>query len=184
MESREKQQKMHKDFFDKCQYAINNEFYLEAIFMEYAAIESRLEAMLGVLGMPCGRYADENIRKNVQISHRIDCLISLSSNQLLFGKTCLEKGFFDKLKKWVNDRHGYIHGLYKNEIRYGERMKDKKDKAVTGLGICKALYKENNRLKRLLKAHPELHSQTAKCSSTKCNYFNESSNSVQLESLQ
>ena len=38
-----------------CEYVIQNGYYLEAILMEYAAIESRLESVCGVLGLPCGQ---------------------------------------------------------------------------------------------------------------------------------
>ena len=53
-EDKAKQVSMHKNFFDKVDAAIEGGFYLEAVFREYAAIESRLEALLGVLGAPCG----------------------------------------------------------------------------------------------------------------------------------
>lgn len=38
---------MHRNFFDKTQFAIDNGFFIEAISMEYAAIESRLESICG-----------------------------------------------------------------------------------------------------------------------------------------
>ena len=41
-----KQVEMHKNFFDKCHVAIENGFFLEAVFIEYAAIEGRLEIIL------------------------------------------------------------------------------------------------------------------------------------------
>ena len=54
-EQKKMQVEMHTDFFDTVDDAIENGFYLEAIFREYAAIESRLEVILGVLGSPCGK---------------------------------------------------------------------------------------------------------------------------------
>ena len=63
---------MHTDFFDRCESAIQNGFYFEAIIMEYAAIESRLEVICGVLGFPCGK--DCKCRKDIMIGSRIDCL--------------------------------------------------------------------------------------------------------------
>ena len=41
----EMQRLMHKDFFDRCELAINQKFYMEAILMEYAAIEARMESL-------------------------------------------------------------------------------------------------------------------------------------------
>lgn len=50
-EEQEKQVKMHRDLFDRCNAAIENKCYLEAVMLEYAAMEGRFEVMLGVLGM-------------------------------------------------------------------------------------------------------------------------------------
>ncbi len=73
MDEREKKQvEMHADFFDRCKVTLDQGFYLEAIFMEYAAMEARLESICGVAGLPCGR--DCNYRKDIKISHRIECL--------------------------------------------------------------------------------------------------------------
>ena len=66
-------QKMHQNFFDRCEKAIENDFYMEAILIEYAAIESRLEVMLGLIGMPCNKFLEASERKKIQISHRISC---------------------------------------------------------------------------------------------------------------
>ena len=70
-ENKKLQVEMHKDFFDRCKFAIENKFYMEAILMEYAAIESRLEVMLGVLGLPCNKFIDNNQRKNIRNRQRI-----------------------------------------------------------------------------------------------------------------
>ena len=56
MDEREKKQvEMHADFFDRCIVALDQGFYLEDIFIEYAAIEARLASICGVAGLPCGR---------------------------------------------------------------------------------------------------------------------------------
>lgn len=48
----EKQRVMHKDMFDKVKNALQNGFYFEALFLEYSAIEGRLEVISGLLSMP------------------------------------------------------------------------------------------------------------------------------------
>lgn len=63
---------MHKDFFDKCKFAIDNGFYFEAIIIEYAAIESRLESICGQLDFPCSK--ESPVRKDIKISDRVKCL--------------------------------------------------------------------------------------------------------------
>ena len=137
---------MHKDFFDRCGIAIENEYYLEAVFMEYAAMEGRLEVLLGVLGASCNNKLPDKERNKILISHRVSCFKNLFKNQDIFGKSKLNSVFFRRLEKWISLRNGYIHGLYKNEVKYKKRMKDKAF-AQEGLELCRVLYNEvNNRL--------------------------------------
>lgn len=65
---------MHKDLFDKCREAVERGFFFEAVLLEYAGIEGRLEAMPGILGMPCSKDTDKNQRIKILISNRINCL--------------------------------------------------------------------------------------------------------------
>ena len=88
-----KQIEMHMDFFDKTTFAIENGYYLEAMFREYAAIEGRLEILLGVLGAPCNKHLPFNQRKDMKISHRITCLSKHYKNTTGIGKTKLTPHF-------------------------------------------------------------------------------------------
>ena len=148
---RNAQREMHKDFFDRCQCAIDNGFYFEAVLMEYAAIEARLEVILGMLGLPCNQYICNEDRQKISISHRVNCISRIRKNGNVFEKSKLPDNYFKKLKKWIDNRNGYIHGLYKNEIQYKNRMKDSKNRAEEGLELCRQLYNEANRIRRLIK---------------------------------
>ena len=160
---RKKQCEMHKNMFDRTNYAIENGFYLEAVFIEYAAIEGRLEVMLGILGAPCNRLLPDAERRKFNISQRVKCAKRLfGDNEVVFEKSKLDKKYFNKLEKWVKNRNQYVHGLYKNEIEYKQRVSDRK-LAETGLELCKLLYNELNRLKRLSKNHPELFEKLIVC---------------------
>jgi hypothetical protein len=170
IEDRALQGAMHKDFFDRCQLAISQEFYMEAILMEYAAIESRMEVLLGLLGAPCNKFLLDEERKKIQISHRLGCANAFRKEMAVFKNTKLSMKFFDKLYDWVNKRNEYIHGLYKNELRYSTRIKNAKEFSQKGLEYCRLLYNEVNRLKRLQKKNPELFVQQA-CKSNKCNLY-------------
>lgn len=165
------QQAMHKDFFERCRFAIENGFYMEAILMEYAAMEARLEVMLGVLGLPCNKFLDAKQRKSIQISHRIACANYCRRNSAAFSKTKLPKNFFEEKKKiasWIEKRNRYVHGLYKNELEYDSRIKGAKELAERGLEYCRLLYNEVSRLRRLQKSHPEQFDGAIVCSSKKC----------------
>jgi len=155
-----KQVEMHKDFFDKCDFAIKNGFYLEAIFLEYAAIESRLEIICGVLGLPCNKELPFSERKNVNISQRVLCIKEARHKYPeMFKRSKIEDNFFYKNKlfsAWIIKRNTYIHGLYKNAFEYKSRKSECKELAVNGREYARLLYNEAARLRRLSKSHPEL----------------------------
>lgn len=163
-----KQVEMHQDFFDHCKLAIDQGFYMEAILMEYAAIESRLEIILGVVGLPCNKNLDPTIRRKINISHRVACLKALLQNSTAFSSSKLDKKFCEKLKKWVDKRNQYIHGLYKNELVYKQRLKDAKEVAEQGYEFCRLLYNEAHRLRRLVKKNPNVQAETVTCHSANC----------------
>ncbi len=157
---KKKQVAMHRDFFKRAGLAMNNGFYLEAIFLEYAAIESRLEVMLGVLGYPCHKNIDARIRVGVNISDRIECLrVCRNKNPMIFEKSKLPDNFLTPkgtLQKWIKDRNQYIHGLYKNADDYLVRKQDFKRVATDGYEYSRLLYNEVLRLRRLQKRDPQL----------------------------
>lgn len=173
-EKKQKQVEMHTDFFDRCKFAIDNQFYYEAILMEYAAIEARLEVICGIVGFPCSKECD--FRDKIQISHRIECLRAYRrANPVIFEKTKLAKNFFTdngELNSWIKSRNGYVHGLYKDEIKYRGRVAAIKNLAQDGLEYSRLLYNEAKRLRRIMQYHPEaLSNAVIKCKSKKCIAF-------------
>ena len=173
----QKQQQMHKDFFDKCQDAIDRGFYLEAIAMEYAAIEGRLEVMLGIFGMPCSKDASPEIRKDIKISHRITCLDNIRKHSPIMDDTKLDRLFFNTRKKkilmrWTNERNIYIHALYKNADLYQKRKAECQTLAVEGKEYCRLFYNEVKRLRRLKKNNPGLF-ECYPCKAKCCKAFRE-----------
>lgn len=166
-----KQQKMHQDFFVTCQKAIDEGFYLEALVLEYASLEGRLEVLLGLLNRPCNKDADDKIRQSVQISHRIHCLNYYRKHSQAFDNTKLDKDFFCSkyLDGWRSDRNIYIHALYKNANLYNERRQECEKLARDGLLYCRLLYNEIKRLRRLKKTHPDqMDTSCLSCRNKKC----------------
>lgn len=173
-EKEQRQVEMHADFFDRCRFAIDNGFYFEAILMEYAAIESRLEAICGTLGAPCGR--DCACRQEIMISSRRECLRVFRNKRIdIFENTKLPKNFFTEngeLRPWITTRNSYVHGLYKDEVKYKTRVEDNKKQAEMGYEYARLLYNEAKRIRRLKKSKPELmESSLMICSCPKCKAY-------------
>ena len=168
------QVRMHTDFFERCKFAIQNGFYLEAIIMEYAAIESRLEVICGVFGFPCGK--DCECRKDIMISSRIECLRKYRcNNATIFANSKLPSNFFTEkglLKKWIDKRNRIVHGLYKDEIKYRGRIQESEAIANKGLKYTRLLYNEVKRVRRMKKNYPLIFENgVVACENTKCKAY-------------
>ena len=172
-EIKNRQVDMHRDFFVRAENAMSNRFYFEAIFLEYAAIEGRLEVILGILGFPCNKDLEKGKRSQVAISDRIECLrVFRKNNPVLFARTNLPKNFFTQkgqLRTWICKRNTFVHGIMKNADEYLNRNNDSNTIAKQGLEYSKLLYNEAKRIRRLLNSHPELFLHTIKtCKNCKC----------------
>ena len=169
----QRQAAMHRDYFDQAKAAVEEGFYLEAVFLEYAAIEGRLEVLLGILGAPCNRKLEGSIRSQIKISHRIDCLrYCRRNNQSLFAAAKLPDSFFSdkgELKRWIRNRNVFVHGLYKNADEYQRRRENAEKLATDGLEYSRLLYNEAKRLNRILKNYPEqFDGLNRKCRNSNC----------------
>ena len=106
----------YKHLFSKLNRALLNEFYLEAIFIEYAIIEDRAKSLL----IRLERF-DEN--KHNTISKKLTAI-----NHVLDLKTCilsnyLTKDLIEKVRAWISVRNILIHALPNIEYR-DEQVKE------------------------------------------------------------
>lgn len=147
------QVEMHKDFFEHTTFAIDNGFYLEAVFREHAAIEGRLEVISGLLGAPCNKNISSSDRRKVNISHRIKCIKKCYEQTQYIRSKKIDKKFFVNLENWIKKRNTIVHGLYKNELEYKERSAANMKLSEEGLVFCRMLYNEVKRLRRYLRTH-------------------------------
>lgn len=149
---------MHRDMIVRMDIGIKEGFYLESIFCEYAAIEGRLEVICGLLGCPCNQYIENDIRKKINISHRIKCLQKLYKKHPVCqdnaGKITNE--VWKRLSNWNRNRNIYVHGLCKDADQYKERMKEAKEIAQEGRELTELLYCEAKRIRRRKQSKPEL----------------------------
>lgn len=166
-EQGERARLVHKDFFDKCNFAIENGFYLEAMCMEYASIEGRMTRIMKIFGFPCGLKKECDEMPDISVNQKLGCL-----KNFLFDKNIFKDSYFDSpeeikdIKKWIEKRNDIMHHLYSDTEKYPDLLKSSKAIAIEGFKHCRTLYDETNRLKRLISKHPEL----IKYSKVKCLY--------------
>ena len=152
---RETARLVHKDFFDRCQFAIDQGFYLEALAMEYSAIEGRVKVIMSIIGMPCSLCEDTSITYEIGLTKKLGCLRQYLQNDVIFGNSKLTPTTITKIRDWCSSRNERMHRLYADVEKYEKLMGRNKKYAEKGLEYAKLLYKEANRLKYMSKHHPE-----------------------------
>ena len=156
-EQRENARLVHKDFFDKCKTAIDNGYYLEAIIMEYAAMEARMNVIMSLFEKPCSLCKDTTITHRIGLQNKMKCFKEMiKSNNELFAKSKITNAKMNDMIKWCNERNNRIHGLYTDTEKYGTLVAKNKRCAEKGFVYCRLIYNETERLKRRNKKEPEL----------------------------
>ena len=159
-EQRETARIAHKDIFDRCQSAINSGFYLEAILMEYAAMEARMKVIMTLFHKPCALCEDISITHDIGLQGKVDCFkYIIENNPSLFEKAKFTRSKAARMGEFCKKRNIRIHGLLEDTDSYNKLMKDNQKIATRGYELLKLLYNETNRLKRIAKNHPELITQ-------------------------
>ena len=103
MEKYEAYKKMHDDL----NKAMKNEFYLQAIFLEYAIFEDRLLSVIIHAGMP----PKNKDGKDYKITRKIDIIKDRNEFQTKYIRSRLDPALMEKLREWTKRRNDLIHGL-------------------------------------------------------------------------
>ena len=165
---------MHKNYFDRARNAIEAGYFLEAVFLEYAAIEGRLEVLCGLYSCPCNKELPDGLRKDINISQRAKCLKAIYQKHpaCLKYNTKLSQSFWKDLLGWLKRRNTYVHGLYKRPEEYDKRNEEAYLLAERGYEYARLLYNEVKRVRRLQRAHMgEIKYEGPVCKG-KCSFLN------------
>ena len=148
----------------------NLNFILEAIFLEYAAIEGRLEVLCGIFGFPCNKDLEPSIRTTINITQRVKCLKSIYKDHPVCVNrvTKLDSIYWKNLERWIKRRNTYVHGLYKRAEEYVTRGTEVQELAEQGYEYTRLLYNEVKRVRRLTRNHPDEMIYTCQSCKGKC----------------
>ena len=106
--------------------AMKNEFYYEAIFIEYAIIEDRTDSIL--------RHANIRIN-NPTLNNKINTIKHSRSFKDEYIKKHLNLELLDSVKSWKHKRNDLIHDL----VNLSYSNEDIKEIAIEGQNIVKKL---------------------------------------------
>lgn len=99
----------------KLKIAMDQQFYLEALLLEYSIIEDRLLSILKHLGL---KYTESN-GNELQIGRKISKIIGQIENKNPLLKGRLEYDLIDQILVWKKTRNNLVHNschrLFNNE---------------------------------------------------------------------
>jgi len=118
--------------------ALQNGFYLEAVFIEYAIMEDRTESIL--------RYEGNEIHNDgfVSIDRKISKIEKLTENKKGLARKYFTVEFLEQVCSWKNRRNGLIHALIKRNTTTQELI----ELAEEGHQITKDLCRLSTNYKR------------------------------------
>lgn len=97
----------YKEQNERLKKALNNHFYLEAVFIEYSILEDRLESIL--------RYENNTIKSKdyVSIDKKINKVNTIAREKKGLAKKYFSPEFMESIKEWKEKRNPLIHSLMK-----------------------------------------------------------------------
>lgn len=133
----------YKAQMGRLNHAINAHFYLEALFIEYAIIEDRLESILTHAGV----FRED---KQNTITKKLRRLEALCQSDKV-AKKYFNPEMLQSILDWKDNRNKFIHALMK-QVFTGEELKEIVDQ---GQEIVKTLNNKSSCYKRTLERQKE-----------------------------
>lgn len=138
----EKQQN-YKTQFQRLKKAMDNAFYLEAVFIEYAIMEDRAESILAYEG---NEIAPKNEKEFITFGRKKNRIVKLAEQKRYVIGRYFSDDLMDRVTEWVNERNSVIHALLKKNTTTEEL----KNLAERGENLCKELRNRANNYKRMV----------------------------------
>ena len=129
----------YKEQFTRLKKAITYGFYLEALFIEYAIIEDRSEAIL--------RYEGNEINsKNgfVSIDRKLKKIEKIAEQKKSLANKYFSDDLIARISAWKEERNRLIHALMKQSLT----TDDLRELALTGQELARELSNRANAYKR------------------------------------
>jgi len=136
----------YREQMGRLKKAIEAKFFLEAVFIEYAVMEDRLESII--------RYSGTwNYKPNaiVQIGPKLKKIYDMSLNEENLIHKYFPAEFIVEIDEWKEKRNPYIHSLLKQKIKTA----DLEEFALQGREIVKKLNSASTSYKRALQKQNE-----------------------------
>ena len=132
----------YKEQFGRLKKALNYKFYLEAIFIEYAIIEDRLESVL--------RHSNKfNPDKHNSLNSKLRKIKDMQREKKSLIKKYLTEELIEEISVWKEDRNKLIHALMKQNLH----TEDLEKIALEGQQLAKTISNKTKSYNNALAKH-------------------------------
>ena len=130
----------YREQFKRLDKALNNNFYLEALFIEYAIMEDRTESIL--------RYEGNEIKVKegsfISINRKLDKIKKIAEQRKSLPERYFSDNLIECIQLWKDERNRMIHALMKQSLTTEELT----ELALEGKILCRQLCNKANNYKR------------------------------------
>lgn len=130
----------YREQFKRLDKALNNNFYLEALFIEYAIMEDRTESIL--------RYEGNEIKVKegsfISINRKLDKIKKIAEQRKSLPERYFSDNLIECIQLWKDERNRMIHALMKQSLTTEELT----ELALEGKNLCRQLCNKANNYKR------------------------------------
>ncbi len=134
----------YKEQMGRLKKAMNAQFYLEAIFIEQAILEDRIESVL----RHSGKF---NPEKHNTLDRKLSKLSEMQREKKGLVRKYISDELREELYDWKKERNIYIHDLMKQSLH----TEDLQSFAEKGQTMIKTLGTKVSLYNRYLERHPE-----------------------------
>ncbi len=137
----------YKEQMGRLKKAMNSGFFLEAIFIEYAIIEDRLESIM----RHSGRWTDKFEENPPTISKKLNIVDELARRNKSLPQKYFKPELILDIREWKEYRNQIIHALLKQDLNTDQLMTI----AQNGERLAKTLSNKVTSYKRVLEKSSE-----------------------------
>ena len=135
--------KNYKEQFKRLKKAFDYEFYMEAIFIEYAIMEDRTEAILRYEG---NEIKPKNEQEFITITRKLNKIATITRQNKSLAQRYFSDGIIENTLSWVKQRNGLNHALLKKELT----TNDIEAYALEGKHLARTLCNKANNYKKAI----------------------------------
>ena len=137
----------YRDQMKRLNKAMKQNFYLEAIFIEYSIMEDRFESILRHAGEWEKMYQKaQKQKRHVSIDAKIKKISNLASKKKSLEEKYFSNELLESAKSWKNERNPLTHSLLKLDLQ----TEDLKQIAIKGQSIVKTLRNKTTAYRRAM----------------------------------